>query len=351
MVQIASLIKSHFRIALCQNVGQSWCRRKARCRKAPIISNRSTINRRWLPLNALRAFEAVGQHLSFTGGASALSVSQSAMSRHVGGLEDLLGKQLFVRDASRLSLTAAGEELLPVVSKCLDRLEQTMNSIRDDEVTGRSFRLHVPPSLLQQLFLPMLRDFRAEHPDIRLDVSSAHVTGLPPTDFDMAIAYDRPNVDDRVTDLLWMVRVAPLCSAETAKASIGKNLEQFLQSQEFLHLKLDGEPRELLWTAYLRQSGLSMPTHGGVAFDTTIAAAQYAMAASGVFLGDVDMFAREIADGRLVMPYDAVIEDGYGYYLKLHADDLADPAISMFRSWLINRFGQLRPEPSQIAPG
>lgn len=273
------------------------------------------------------------------------------MSRHVGGLEDLLGKQLFVRDASRLSLTAAGEELLPVVSKCLDRLEQTMNSIRDDEVTGRSFRLHVPPSLLQQLFLPMLRDFRAEHPDIRLDVSSAHVTGLPPTDFDMAIAYDRPNVDDRVTDLLWMVRVAPLCSAETAKASIGKTLEQFLKSQEFLHLKLDGEPRELLWTAYLRQSGLSMPTHGGVAFDTTIAAAQYAMAASGVFLGDVDMFAREIADGRLVMPYDAVIEDGYGYYLKLHADDLADPAISMFRSWLINRFGQLRPEPSQIAPG
>ncbi len=273
------------------------------------------------------------------------------MSRHVGGLEDLLGKQLFVRDASRLSLTVAGEELLPVVSKCLDRLEQTMNAIRDDEVTGRSFRLHVPPSLLQQLFLPMLRDFRAEHPDIRLDVSSAHVTGLPPTDFDMAIAYDRPNVDDRVTDLLWMVRVAPLCSAETAKASIGKTLEQFLQSQEFLHLKLDGEPRELLWTAYLRQSGLSMPTHGGVAFDTTIAVAQYAMAASGVFLGDVDMFAQEIADGRLVMPYDAVIEDGYGYYLKLHADDLADPAISMFRSWLINRFGQLRPEPRQAAPG
>jgi DNA-binding transcriptional LysR family regulator len=304
-----------------------------------------------LPLNALRAFEAVGQNLSFTGGASALSVSQSAMSRHVGGLEELLGKQLFVRDASRLTLTAAGEELLPVVSKCLDRLEQTMNSIRDDEMTGRSLRLHVPPSLLQQLFLPMLRDFRVEHPDIRLDVSSAHVTGLPPTDFDMAIAYDRPNVDDRVTDLLWMVRVAPLCSAETAKASAGKSLEQFLGSEELLHLKLDGEPRDLLWLSYLRQCGLAVQTQGGLAFDTTIAAAQYAMTANGVFLGDVDMFAQEIADGRLVMPYDAIIEDGYGYYLKLHADDLADPAISMIRSWLISRFGALRPEPRLDAQG
>ena len=301
-------------------------------------------------MNALRAFEAVGQNLSFTGGASALSVSQSAMSRHVGGLEELLGKQLFVRDASRLSLTAAGEELLPVVSKCLDRLEQTMNSIRDDEVTGRSLRLHVPPSLLQQLFLPMLRDFHAEHPDVRLDVSSAHVTGLPSTDFDMAIAYDRPNVDDRITDLLWMVRVAPLCSPATAVAAEGKSLEEFLKSEELLHLKLDGEPRDLLWTAYLRQSGLTMATHGGLAFDTTIAAAQYAMTANGVFLGDIDMFAKEIAEGRLVMPYDAVIEDGYGYYLKLHADDLADPAIAMFRSWLINRFAALRQEPSPHAP-
>jgi LysR family glycine cleavage system transcriptional activator len=304
-----------------------------------------------LPLNALRAFEAVGQNLSFTGGASALSVSQSAMSRHVGGLEELLGKQLFVRDASRLLLTPAGEELLPVVSKCLDRLEQTMNSIRNDEVTSRSLRLHVPPSLLQQLFLPMLRDFRAEHPDIRLDVSSAHVTGLPATDFDMAIAYDRPNVDDRITDLLWMVRVAPLCAPATAVASQGKSLEEFLESQELLHLKLDGEPRDLLWTAYLRQNGLTMATHGGLAFDTTIAAAQYAMTASGVFLGDIDMFAREIADGRLVMPYDAVIEDGYGYYLKLHADDLGDAAISMFRSWLINRFAALRQAPNLHAPG
>ena len=61
-----------------------------------------------------------------------------------------------------------------------------------------------------------------------------------------------------------------------------------------------------------------------------------------LLIGDVDMFAAEIAQEQLVMPYDAVIEDGYGYYLKLHADDLADPAIAAFRSWLIGRFGALR---------
>lgn len=269
-------------------------------------------------------------------------MSQSATSRHVSGLEELLGKRLFDRDGSKLELTASGQELLPVIGKCLDRLEQTMNAIRDDGIASRVLRLHVPPSLLQQLFLPMLRDFRAEHPDIRIDVSSAHVTGVPPTDFDMAIVYDRPTVDDRITDLLFVVRVAPLCAPSTALANQGKTLDEFLATSELLHLKLDQEPRELLWASYFRQLGLDITKNAGLAFDTAIAAAQYAMTSSGVILGDVDMFATEVAQGRLVMPYDAIVEDGYAYYLKLHADDLADPAISLFRSWLINRFAAMR---------
>ena len=308
------------------------------------------MNRRWLPLNALRAFEAVGKHLSFTGGAAALSVSQSAMSRHVSALESLLGKQLFERDAGRLVLTPSGQELLAVVAKSLERIEQTMNAIRDENVPGRAMRLHVPPSLLQQMFMPMLGDFHRDHPEFRIDVSSANVIGLPLTELDMAIVYDRPNVDDRITDLLWKVRVAPLCSAQTAAATGaatgaaagGAALEEFLAGQELLHLKLDGQPRDLLWGDYLQRNAITLPMIGGLAFDTAIASAKYAMTSGGVMLGDVDMFAAEIAAGQLVMPYDAVLEDGYGYYLKLHADDLADPAIAVFRSWLISRFAALR---------
>ncbi len=334
-------------LALCAGRWNQGSHHEAR--KADPISTRSPINRRWLPLNALRAFDAVGQHLSFTGGAAALSVSQSATSRHVIGLEELLGKPLFDRDTPKLALTPAGEALLPVVSKCLDRLELCMNTIRDDNVSSRALRIHIPPSLLQQLALPMLRDFHAQHPDIRIDVSSAHVTGLPATNFDMAIVFDRPNVDDRVTDFLWEVRVAPLCSPKVAAASTGRSLDAFLASQELLHVKLDDEPRDLLWATFARQCGLTLVSDGGLAFDTAIAAAQYAMAADGVFLGDYDMYAQEIADGRLVMPYDVSAIDGFGYYLKLHADDLADPAIAVFRSWLINRFGLYPRKTSFIA--
>ena len=68
------------------------------------IKSSRFINRRWLPLNALRAFDAVGQHLSFTAGAGALNVSQSAVSRHVISLEELIGQKLLDRSGARLRL-------------------------------------------------------------------------------------------------------------------------------------------------------------------------------------------------------------------------------------------------------
>ncbi len=299
------------------------------------------INRPWLPLNALRAFEAVGQNLSFTAGAQALHVSQSALSRHVIGLEELLGKKLLERRPQHLVLTEEGAILLPVVRKCFDRLEQTLNTIRDGDADGRTLRVHMPPSLFNHLALPMLRDFRREFPDILVDVSSAHVTGLPITELDVAVVYDRPNVDDKITDLLWMVRVTPVCAPELAKTSQDLSLGAFIGANELLHVKLDGQPRGLLWANFLRQCGVQADSDKGLAFDTALSAVQYAMGGGGVALADLDMFEDEIRAGRLVAPYDYVFEEGYGYYLKIHAEDLADPVVSLFRSWLIGRFQSL----------
>ncbi len=296
------------------------------------------INRPWLPLNALRAFDAVGQHLSFTAGAQALHVSQSALSRHVISLEDLLGKKLLERRPQHLVLTDEGAILLPVVRKCFDRLEQVLNTIKDGERSGRTLRVHMPPSLLNHLALPILQDFRADFPDILIDVSSAHVTGLPATDLDVAVVYDRPNVDDKVTDLLWMVRVTPVCSPAVAAANTGKPLGEFIADNELLHVKLEAEPRGLLWSNFLRQCGIPVESDKGLAFDTALSAVQYAMSGGGVALADINMFAAELAAGQLVAPYDAVFDEGYGYYLKFHAEDLSDPVISLFRSWWIGRF-------------
>jgi len=79
----------------------------------------------------------------------------------------------------------------------------------------------MPRSLLYQNALPLIRDFfHKEHPEIRIDVTTSQRRGSRRAiDVDMAIVFDRPNVDDKVADLLWMrCAVAPLCSPETAAA-------------------------------------------------------------------------------------------------------------------------------------
>jgi hypothetical protein len=91
----------------------------------------------------------------------------------------------------------------------------------------------------------------------------------------------------------------------------GVSLGTFLAAQELLHLKLEGEPRDQLWLSYRRPCGIAMDVAGGMAFDTAAASAQYARAASGVFLGDFDMFAEEIASSHLMHPYDMPGEIGW----------------------------------------
>jgi len=83
-------------------------------------------NRPRLPLNALRAFEAVAHHLNFGLGARSLHVTQSAVSRHIAALEAMLGRPLFVRRARGVSLTDAGATLFPVVTRYFDAIEDTL---------------------------------------------------------------------------------------------------------------------------------------------------------------------------------------------------------------------------------
>jgi LysR family glycine cleavage system transcriptional activator len=135
-----------------------------------------------------------------------------------------------------------------------------------------------------------------------------------------------------------MSRVTPACSPRLAEAHAGKTLAQFVADNELLHIKLEGESPGMIWEAFSRHFGLSVKAGRGLAFDTAALAAQYAASGEGVALLDVDLFAQDIAAGTLVTPFTETFEDGYGYFLNLAAEDLADPVISVFRAWMIGNF-------------
>ncbi|MFK8253069.1 LysR family transcriptional regulator [Ancylobacter terrae] len=304
--------------------------------------------RLWLPLNALRAFEAVGEHLSFTGAAGALHVSQSALSRHVARLEEYLGCRLFERRAHGMSLTAAGAALLPAVAESFDRIEETLKALRRQPgPSGRVLRVHMPPTFLHVVGLVLLAEFRRAFPNVPIDVSSSNGIGLPAgRSVDLAVVFDRPRLGDVIRDPLWMVGQVPACAPAVAARAQGTDLAAFLRSSELLHVKLEGEPFGTLWAGYAREVGVAVDVSRGLAFESEALAVQCAIAGGGVTLVDPDMFADEIADGRLVTPFPrAQCASGFGYYLTVHPDDMADPAVALFRSWVIERYRPTSSDP------
>src|SRR5476649_1899938 len=74
-------------------------------------------------LDKLRVFYCVAKAKQFTAAAETLNISQSALSRTVIQLEDLLGLKLFYRHSRGLTLTAQGESLVPIIGKFLDEIE------------------------------------------------------------------------------------------------------------------------------------------------------------------------------------------------------------------------------------
>jgi LysR family transcriptional regulator, glycine cleavage system transcriptional activator len=302
---------------------------------------KKTIDRRWLPLNALRAFEGVAKHGSFTAAANALLISQSALSRHVIALERLTGVQLFDRKPHALTLTKAGQHLLPAVMKSFDRLEYALDDIRNEGAPmQRTLRVQMPPSFASQLAVPILRDFPRASTEVDIDLISPYGVGPPLGDVDVAVVYSKPTVTDLVTDLLWPVRLSVLCHPSIAAGHKGKDLAAFIEANEIVHVRIADLPRHHVWLEFVRKAGLTgVNCERGLVFDTAVLAVQYALSGAGICLVDTHLFADEIRSGRLVKPFDVMLDDGYGYYLITHPEGLSDTAIALFRSWLIERFG------------
>lgn len=307
--------------------------------------NRVRIDRRWLPLNALRAFEAVAKHGSFTGAAHALLVSQSALSRHVISIEKLIGVQLFERRPHSLVLTKAGQHLLPAVTKSFDRLEYSLDEIRNAGApTLRTLRVQMPPTFAVHVAVPILRDFRRANAEVEIDLVSPYGVGPPPSDVDVAVVYSKPTVTEYVSDLLWPVRLSILCHPDLAARHAGKELATFIRDNELIHVRIADLPRHHVWSQLARQANLGpLNYERGLVFDTALMAVQYALSGEGLALVDVNLFADDIEAGRLVRPFDVLLDDGYGYYLVTHPEALSDTAVALFRNWLIEHFGPQKP--------
>jgi len=267
-------------------------------------------------------------------------------------LENFLGVALFERRPQQLVLTEAGRHILPVVSKSFDRIDQALGEvIKEKGRPKRVLKVALPTSFAHRLAIPILRDFRAENPGITLEVVSKPTSG-PETDgdIDIAIVYTEPRVTDAIHDLLWMARTTIVCSPKLLLTVDHTDPAKFISSCDLLHLKLEDKPRHMFWEMLARSIGRpDLSVDRGLVFDTQQLSVQYAMMGDGLALVDPILYDEDIKAGRLARPFDIYLDEGYGYYLTTHPEDLSNEAVALFRSWLIARFAADRPRLEEAA--
>jgi DNA-binding transcriptional LysR family regulator len=119
----------------------------------------------------LRAFVAVAEMNSFRAAATALHLSQPAISRRIEKLESALGIRLFERTTRRISLTAVGRDFSHKARSLLDDLEHSLLSMREVAASqmGEVVIACVPSAAYY--FLPrVLAEYHKQYPRIRVRI-------------------------------------------------------------------------------------------------------------------------------------------------------------------------------------
>jgi DNA-binding transcriptional LysR family regulator len=125
-----------------------------------------------MQLQQLRYFLAVAETRHFTQAAEVLGVAQPTLSKQIHTLEASLGAPLFDRIRGAVTLTAAGETLLPLARRMVADADAARDAVADIVGLRRGeVRLGATPSLCASLVPVVLRTFRSAHPDIALHVN------------------------------------------------------------------------------------------------------------------------------------------------------------------------------------
>ncbi|WP_126541810.1 LysR family transcriptional regulator [Oharaeibacter diazotrophicus] len=155
----------------------------------------------------LRIFHAAARAGSFTHAGDVLSMSQSAVSRQVGALEQDLGVPLFHRHARGLILTEQGELLYRAAHDVLMKLEDVQSRLTDSrERPSGSLRVTTTVGLGSTWLTSRMHEFIDLYPEVQLQLILDDVElDLAMRQADVAIRLRQPTQPDLIQRKLFTV--------------------------------------------------------------------------------------------------------------------------------------------------
>lgn len=286
------------------------------------------------PPNWLLAFEASARHLSFTGAARELNVTQAAVSQKVKALEHQLGHPLFHRLPQSLKLTITGEAYLPAVREGFLRLAQGTQEVFGSTVSKRLV-IRTGATFAATWLGQNLPRFQLLHPEIPLRI----VTAVWPNDHD----WDNVDIDIRFGDGDWpRTQSSPITHERLFPVTAPRFLDgrpaplnlADLVGHTVYHVASNAN----LWTQWLSYAaGHTVEDEArtiSAQVDTWALAVQAAAAGGGIALCFTSLWRHFAASGSLVRLFGPEMKTDLAYHLVTPLHQKLSPPATLFAEWL-----------------
>lgn len=182
--------------------------------------------------NRLRMFHVVAEAGSFTRAGGLLNLSQSAISRSIGALEESLRISLFHRHARGLMLTEQGEALFRTVHEVFAKLAAAEAALTDTrDATRGQLRITTDVSFGSIWLAPQIGEFCQRYPDIQVHlILSDDELDLAMREADVAIRFRAPTqaslIQRRLVQIGYNIYGAPSYLQRRGHPTTAQDLDQ-----------------------------------------------------------------------------------------------------------------------------
>ena len=272
---------------------------------------------------ALRVFEAVARHLSCTGAADELFMTQGAVSKQLRNLEESLRVALFLRINRGLVLTEAGAAYLAEIRPLLAQLAQASERLAARSSASAIVKVRMMAIIGDRWMMSRFPDFMRRHPNVEVQFASLQWRGQsdPDVDYDAALrGWEGHSLPGHNADYLFG-REALLVASPALLEQHG-GLDSVADIARYPMMEHFRAPRA--WSRLFDQCGLELPAQRRVLH--------------------YQFWARdEIASGELVNPLACVLRDSNaGYYFAVPEDRPQHWAVSALRDWVLEQAAATR---------
>ena len=251
-------------------------------------------------ISTLRLFVQVSDLGSFSAAARSAHSTPSAVSRQISRLEEHLGTRLIQRTTRQQVLTEAGEIYLRHARQIVEDMDTARRAVSDlSAAPSGVLRVTMEADLAQTLLSPVLPEFLATYPDLRLQLhTSATMEDLIGRGIDVAVRVGHLENSSLIAKRLTMSRSLLVASPDYLERNGTPLHPQDLSRLSCLSFRVEAD--QITWHFKAGDSVLSVPVSGPVQVGSLVLLREAARSGLGVAMLPTWIVRDDLQAGTLV---------------------------------------------------